>query len=93
MRMKIESNRDMPLRDEASKNDEVHFERAIPTAPPKKASSILSVIIWRINRDRPAPIEFRIASSRERPTALASNMFAKFTHATNNTIAAKTNSR
>ena len=39
---------------------------AKPRAPPKSASSVLSVSSWRTSRPRPAPSAARIASSRLR---------------------------
>ena len=52
-----------------------------PTAAPAIESMRLSVISWRTTRLRPAPMDRRIAISRLRARARASNRFATFEHA------------
>ena len=56
-----------------------------PNAPPIVASTKLSVNSWRTMRPRAAPSATRIASSRSRAVARASNRLARFTDAMSST--------
>ena len=55
-----------------------------PSAPPKSPNTLLSVRHWRTRRPRLAPSATRMAISRSRETARASNRLATFTHAISN---------
>ena len=62
-----------------------HQARNNPSAPPRLASSALSVRNCLINRPRPAPIASRIATSRWRAVARASSRHETFAHAMSRT--------
>ena len=57
-----------------------------PNTPPASASRMLSVRSCRMRRSRSAPRAVRIATSRVRPAARASNRFATFAHAMSSTM-------
>jgi hypothetical protein len=59
----------------------------IPAAPPATESNTLSVSIWRTMRNRVAPSELRIASSRRRVMARAKRRLAALAQAITNTRA------
>src|SRR6185369_17724068 len=59
--------------------------RVNPTAPPTKASNMLSMSDCRSNRDRAAPNAVRIANSRALPVDRASIRLLTLTHAISNT--------
>ena len=54
-------------------------------APPNTPSNALSVSIWRINRQRPAPSAARTASSFSRPAERASCRLATLAQAMSRT--------
>ena len=58
-----------------------------PSTPESSARMTLSVASWRRMRPRLAPTAVRMAISRVRATALASNMFARLAHAISRTTA------
>ena len=58
---------------------------AAPATPPASERIMLSVNNCRMIRPRPAPIAARIAISRRRPTARASNRFATLAQAISST--------
>ncbi len=60
-------------------------ESSKPVPPPRSASIMLSVSVWRTRRARPAPSARRIAISFCRPVARASSRLATFAHAMRST--------
>ena len=67
------------------------IDKTTPTTAPPIASNTLSVSICRSNRHGPAPSATRMASSRSRALARASNMVARFAHAIRSTPATEPN--
>lgn len=65
----------------ASSASRAQTANVMPTSPPATASTRLSASNWRTRRIRRAPIDWRIAISRERPAARASSRPATLPHA------------
>ena len=63
---------------------------ATPSSPPVSASSVDSVISWRMSRDLPAPSAARIASSCVRADPRSNCRFATLMHAIRSNSAAAT---